>query len=110
MLNYLSELERNYKCSGLCQPQTLLMFTDFTTYPNKNSCYSYIGIELERDMGNMGYVFLTCGTFVFCAWFCSFGLCFRDKTAKELREHIRAKKYIMEDTKDNSDLGALQSH
>lgn len=85
------------------------MFSDFTAQPNKNACYTYIGKELERDMGNMGYVFLTCGTFVFCAWFCSFGLCFRDKTAKELREHIRAKKYIMEGTIDNSDIGDFNS-
>ncbi|CDW78190.1 tetraspanin family protein [Stylonychia lemnae] len=110
VLNYLQELEKNYKCSGLCSAQTFLMFTDFTEIPNKASCYSSIGGELERDMGNMGYVFLSCGTFVFCAWFCAFGLCFRDKQAKELREHIRAKKYIMEGTMDNSEIGGLQSH
>lgn len=43
----------------------------------------------------MGYIFLSCGTFVFCAWFCQFGLCFRDKEARALLEHLKAKKYLI---------------
>eukprot|EP00347_Sterkiella_histriomuscorum_P006329 403353169 len=104
VLNYLEDLEKTYQCSGLCKAQTLLLFTDFRSGPNYNSCYYSIARELERDMGNMGYVFLTCGTFVFCAWFCSFGLCFRDKDARALREQMKLKKYVLgEDSEiDNS--------
>ena len=55
-------------------------------------CFTHISDELDRDMGRMGYVFLTCGTFVFCAWFCQFGLCCRDKNTKVMREHLKKDK------------------
>lgn len=95
VLWYLKQLEDTYQCTGLCRAQTMHLFTNYTSGPNFEPCYTYIADELERDLGKMGYVFLSCGSFVFCAWFCQFGLCFRDKQAKEMQEHMKAKKYLM---------------
>jgi hypothetical protein len=56
---------------------------------NAEPCFVKIADELERDMGKMGYVFLTCGTFVFAAWYCQFGLCFREgKKERAAREEV----------------------
>lgn len=70
VINYLRDLEKSYNCTGLCKPQTFHLFTSYQTGPNTEPCFHRIADELERDMGKMGYVFLSCGTFVFCAWFC----------------------------------------
>jgi hypothetical protein len=52
----------------------------------------HLADELDRDMGKMGFVFLSLGSFVFCAWFCQFGLCCRDKQAEAVREHMKKKR------------------
>ena len=65
---------------------------DIQAGPNLEPCFVHLADELDRDMGKMGYVFLSLGTFVFCAWFCQFGLCCRDKQAEAVREHLKKKR------------------
>ncbi|TNV78143.1 hypothetical protein FGO68_gene1797 [Halteria grandinella] len=92
LIAYMKQLELRYSCTGLCKPLVFSQFSNYQYGPNENACWSYIAKELDSDMGKMGYVFLSCGSFVFCAWFCQFGLCFRDKEEKAIREHIRQKR------------------
>jgi hypothetical protein len=72
VINYLVQLERIYSCTGLCRPLPLHLFTsvDLQAEPNLEPCFVHLADELDRDMGKMGYVFLSLGSFVFCAWFC----------------------------------------
>jgi hypothetical protein len=96
VITYLRDLETRYNCTGLCKPQTFHLFTSYQSGPNTDPCFYRIADELESDMGKLGYVFLSCGTFVFCAWFCQFGLCFRNKEEKVIREHLRMKKLAIQ--------------
>jgi hypothetical protein len=42
IINYMRELEENYKCSGLCLPSSFLLFTSFQDGPPQVPCYTYI--------------------------------------------------------------------
>ena len=79
-LDFFGEIEKEYKCSGMCTKQGVYYFDNIAAGEPQNECIEKIKSELiEGVIKTCGIVFIATGCFMAIIWFIQFGLCCRKK-------------------------------
>ncbi|CDW91446.1 UNKNOWN [Stylonychia lemnae] len=91
VINYLTYIEGNHDCAGICQPIYFYTFTDIQAGPPTQSCRTFIQDDFMGSEGvfrRYSLIYFVAGAFVFMAWFFSFGICFRTEQKSRTRVEI----------------------
>lgn len=73
-MDYVGQIEENYKCSGICDKEDVYFFSDATVAPEKG-CVEYIsvGIKGSIQLYCLGYLAISAALMV--GWCVHVGLC-----------------------------------
>lgn len=77
-LDYFGEIEKAYKCSGICTVKAIYYFSSIGNGIPKSNCFSSIRNKLILgDIRNYGIGYIVTGVVLFVIWFIQYGLCCR---------------------------------
>ena len=77
-LDYFGEIERDYKCSGICTIKTKYYFSDINIGAPAKTCFDAIRNDLILgDVQGYGIGYTVSGCLLFVIWFVQYGLCCR---------------------------------
>lgn len=79
-LDFFGEIEKGYKCSGICNYYSVYYFWDNRKGAPDSACYSNIRDKMiKRLIKGSGIAYIVTGCAVFVIWFIQYGLCCRKK-------------------------------
>ena len=97
-LDFFGEIEKEYKCSGMCTKQGVYYFDNIAAGEPQNECIEKIKSELiEGVIKSCGIAFVAIGNLMTIIWFIQFGLWCRNNQ----------KKLIIQPDPETSDMGII---
>ncbi|CAI2380281.1 unnamed protein product [Moneuplotes crassus] len=79
-LTYFGDIEREYKCSGICTFKNKYYFSDINIGAPEKTCFDVIRDDIILgDVRNYGIGYTVSGAVLFIIWFVQYGLCCRKK-------------------------------
>jgi len=77
-LDYFGEIEKDYKCSGMCTIKNKYYFSDINIGAPEKTCFDVIKDDLILgDVRNYGIGYTVSGSILFIIFFIQYGLCCR---------------------------------